>query len=219
MSLILLGLSTLETNGGKVPICNLSIRNATCGGNFGCHYRPNVDEILKNFGLDADDTIKRSFAMPQKWFCSEFALFSLLRLKKEDEKSPFEMFFSTQADNTGQTNKTNKLTYEHEVETLEHEIKGKASVKEIFDHLEDRQFRCYYSLSKPYKEGEQVTGFEMIICYQDANTTLEPNEDFKVVFDIVYFLDGRVEVVDWIISKDEHATFEKIVEFEKSVNN
>lgn len=219
MSLILLGLSTLETNGGKVPICNLPIRNATCGGNFSCHFKPNVDDILLNFGLQANEEVKKSFAMPQKWFCSEFTLFSLLRLKKEEEKSPFEMFFSSQNDNSGQTNKTNKLTYSFNEESLEQEITSKNSVQEMFNYLETHQFRCYYSLSKPYKEGEETKGFEMIICYQETNTALEPNENYKVIFDIVYYLDGRVEIVDWMISKDEDSTFAKIVDFEKSIEN
>lgn len=217
MSLILLGLSTLETNDGKVPICNLAVRNETCGGNFNCHYRGDEEAFLKGLQLDEKTyrTLKNNFALPQKWFCSEFTLFSMLRLKKEDEKSPFEMFFSTQEDKNLNQNKTNKLTYEHDQKKLEEEITSQESIRAIYEYLENNQFRCYYTMSKPYKEGEQVSGFEMIVCYQDANTTLEPNEDFKVILDIVYFLDGRVEVMDWIVSKEEDATFEKIVDFEK----
>ena len=219
MSLILLGLSTLDANEDKVPICNLPIRTATCGGNFSCHFTPDVDQILKGFGLDANEEVKDSFAMPQKWFCSEFTLFSLWHFKeksKSDAETGLENFFVRQQDTSIHKNKTNKLTYNFDLETLEKEISNKNSVGEMFDYLESHQFRCYYSSSKRFfEEGiEEPTGVEMIICYQENNGSLEPNESFKVIFDIVYHLDGRVEIVDWMISEDEERTFKKIVEFD-----
>lgn len=224
MSLILLGLSTLEKNNGQVPICNLDIRNETCGGNFNCHFQPNVEQILKGFNLEANEEVRNSFAMPKKWFCSEFTLFSLWHIKEkqklEGENSELEMFFERQQDLAVHKNKTNKLAYDFNYDTLEQEISSKHSISEMFEYLEDHQFRCYYSLAKPFsKEGEEiVTGFETMICYQESTASLEPNESFKVIFDIVYSLDGTVEIVDWMISQDEEKTFEKIVNFDKSTN-
>lgn len=220
MSLILLGLSTLDANEDKVPICNLPIRNATCGGNFSCHFKPDVSQILEGFGLSANDEVKESFAMPQKWFCSEFSLFSLWHFKeksKTEEETGLENFFERQQDTSSHKNKTNKLTYTFEHERLEGEISSKNSIGEMFEYLEDHQFRCYFSSSKRFiEEGqEEPSGIEMIICYQENTGSLEPNENFKVIFDIVYYLDGRVEIVDWMISKDEERTFKKIVEFDK----
>lgn len=222
MSLILLGLSTLEENKGQVPICSLDIRNETCGGNFNCHFQPQVDQILKGFGLEANEEVKESFAMPNKWFCSEFTLFSLWHMKEKEKQQndsdnpELEMFFERQQDLAVHKNKTNKLTYDIDSETLEQEIGSKYSIADMFEHLENRNFRCYYSLAKPYtSEGQaQPDGFEMMICYQESSGNLEPNESFKVIFDIIYYLDGRVEISEWMISEDEEKTFQKIVDFD-----
>lgn len=222
MSLILLGLSTLDKNDGQVPICSLDIRNENCGGNFNCHFQPDAHSILEGLGLSANEDVKLSFAMPQKWFCSEFTLFSLWHMREkskvqsEEGIAGLEMFFDRQKDNTGNTNKTNKLTFDLTEDEIEKNILKQDSIGNIFEYLEKYLFRCYYSAVKVHKDEEGVEdGFTMLICYQEASTTLEPNVDIKAVFEINYFLDGSTQIEDWILSTDEEFTYLKILDFDK----
>lgn len=219
MSLILLGLSTLEQNNGQVPICGLDIRTENCGGNFNCHYRPDVDSILNSWGVKISPEVRESFAMPQKWFCFEFAMFSLWHMKEKakiqanEGLAGLEMFFERQEEK-GNTNQLNKLSYDLSAEETEAEIETKTSVQEIFEYLEKHLFRCYYSTIKPkVDEKGNIIAFTSLICYLDAQTQLEPNKDLKAVFEIDYYLDGYTEINNWFVTKEEETTYLEILNF------
>lgn len=217
MSAILMAISTIQKNEGKVPLCNLPIRNMECGNDFSCHYRPNDKEILHSLGFIDNQEMLHSFRMPKRWFCNEFFLFSVRKLEEELKKDDEDLSSYLGTDNGEEIDHSAIPTSSFIEEDLENKLLSKESVDDMFTFLEDESFQCYYALSKHYTVKNNLEGLQTLICYQETDIELFPNASMKVIFDIVYHKDGSVDVVDHIITTDEEKTMNKVVKFEQSM--
>lgn len=215
MSLILLGLNTLDDNNNGIPICSLPIRTENCGGDFACHYKPNEKSILNMFGIPDEHPLHNSFTLPKKHFCSEHVFYTLWKLRQEEGDAQSNISDFVRPEPKKPSSKTEKLSKQHSVEDVIENLQKQNSISNMYSWLESESFRAYYvGYRVESDEDGEEKGFSTLSCYTTEEEQLLPNNSVKVIIEVLYLLDGTSQVTNWVVSKDEDFTYRTMLGFD-----